>query len=822
MTTNAQIYRFGPFRFDPARRDLTREDTPLPAGGRALAILAGLIERPGALVTKDELLAKVWPGLAVEESNLAVQMRYLRQLLDDSERPHRWIATVPGRGYRFIGQIERGPPAAPPPHAALIGRDAELAALHATCARHRLVTLTGAGGIGKTRLALAFAEEFTADTGNAMIFLALETVRQPGQVAARLAARLGLIGVAAAELPASIAAALRSRPHFLVFDNCEHVLAEAAALIATILGAAPGAGILATSRERLGLAEEAVFALAPLEVPSALAITSAVAIADFPAIRLFAREAPGFALNDGNAADAAQICRRLDGIPLAIKLAAPLLASMSPAALNAGLAAALRPAAGPSTSLPARQRTVEATIAWSVALLAEAERALLLHLGVFAGSFSAAAVLAIAPEALGPGILQALVDKSLVAAEPPRFNVTRYRLLESTRAFARRRLPQAEMAAARLRLLRHLRRFYEESNIDYKTMSTVLWLGRYAPDLDNVREILDWALHEGAGHEEAVQDAQYLVSEVENLVYETPYGGDWHGILERCHKLLDASAPRDLKMRFQVFKYAGTMASSARNTELAREVVAWRRRPGYEAGLGSALVSLGMALIDPADMAPAFACLAEAEAILRAQNHQRFLATCLGTQAFCHGMAGDIANAERLTREALGVAERIGCRRVSTEARNYLVSLIYEAGRVEEAIAQARVQLERCRDAVQPVSELYVSFRLMAYLLHNNQRDAAFELLPGVLSCYTGPHAYMIQVARHAGLLAAELGRLETAARLAGYANAYEHELGLFADEALDKVSRERTAALLAGTPPVETAKWDETAVLELLRGLCA
>jgi hypothetical protein len=238
--------------------------------------------------------------------------------------------------------------------------------------------------------------------------------------------------------------------------------------------------------------------------------------------------------------------------------------------------------------------------------------------------------------------------------------------------------------------------------------------------------------------------------------------------------------------------------------------------------LGSALISLGMALIDPADMAPAFACLAEAEAILRAQNHQRFLATCLGIQAFCHGRAGDIANAERLTREALGVAERIGCRRVSTEARNYLVSLIYEAGRVEEAIAQARVQLERCRDSAQPVAELYVSFRLMAYLLHNNQRDAALELLPGVLSCYTGPHAYMIQVARHAGLLAAEFGRLETAARLAGYANAYERELGLFADEALDKVSRERTAALLAGTPPVETPKWAETAVLELLQGLCA
>jgi hypothetical protein len=187
-----------------------------------------------------------------------------------------------------------------------------------------------------------------------------------------------------------------------------------------------------------------------------------------------------------------------------------------------------------------------------------------------------------------------------------------------------------------------------------------------------------------------------------------------------------------------------------------------------------------------------------------------------------------VAGAESLTREALRIAESIGCRRISTEARNYLVTLTYEAGRTEEAIAAARVQIVRCREAVQPISELYASYRLMAYLLHNGQKQQALAALPGVLSCYTGPHSYMVSVTLQAGLLAAEHGRLETAARLAGYARAYTDELGLFTDEPLDEISRDRTQSILtANLSPerlsvlaAETAKWDEKAVLDLLHGL--
>jgi len=236
-----------------------------------------------------------------------------------------------------------------------------------------------------------------------------------------------------------------------------------------------------------------------------------------------------------------------------------------------------------------------------------------------------------------------------------------------------------------------------------------------------------------------------------------------------------------------------------------------------------------MALLDPADPAPALACFTEAEALFRGAHHLRFLATCLGLQAYLRGMVGDLAGAEVLTRKVLRLAESIGCRRVSTEARNYLMALTYEAGRVEEAIAAARVQILRCREAVQPASELYASFRLMAYLLHAGQNAAALEVLPGLLGCYTGPHLYMLSVALHAGLLAAELGRLETAARLAAYAQAYTSDLGLFTDERLDEISRERTRAILEGRLPAATlatleaecAKWDEGAVLGLLHGLC-
>jgi predicted ATPase/DNA-binding winged helix-turn-helix (wHTH) protein len=842
MDAQAPVYHFGPFRFDPVRRDLTRDGAPVAAaGGRALALLAGLLERPGELVTKDELYDKAWPGLLVEESNLSAQMRSLRVLLDDAARPHRWIATVPGRGYRFTGALDSHPEAnrtpAASPHGELIGRDTELAALHATCARHRLVTLTGAGGIGKTRLALDFAAEFTADTGNSLVFLALEAVRQPAQVAERLGARLGLSGVPAAELGPRITAILRSRPQFLLLDNCEHVLAAVAQLAATIMEGVPGVSILATSRAPLGLAAEMVVPLGALEVPARDAPATAAAIAQYPAVRLLLQDAAAsgadFVLDESRAAEIAKICRRLDGIPLALKLAAPLLARMTPAELNAALAAAWRLEAAPSTGLPARQRTVEAAIAWSVALLDAPERVLLLHLGVFAGSFATEAVGAVAPGAVAdhavPRLLASLIDKSLVVAEPPQFNIRRYRLLDSTRSFARRQLGLADMAAARLRLLHHLCGFYKQANIDYKTMGTLPWLGRYAPDLDNIRELLPWALYETRSHSGTVQAAQCLVCEIETLTYETQYGGDWHAILERCVQLIDSSTPRGLRVRLCMAKAGGTNIGSTKVTEISRDLVAWHREAGNEVELGCALVALGMALFDPASPAFAFACLREAEELLRRQNHLRCLATCLGTQAFFRGMTGDVAGAETLTREALSIAESIDCRRVSTEARSYLIALTYEAGRTEEAIAAARVQILRCREAMQPVAELYTSYRLMAYLLHSGQTSQALEVLPAVFSCYTGPHSYMTSIALHAGLLAAAHGRLETAARLAFYAQAYNDELGLFTDEALDEISRTRTNALLTATLPperlaalaAESAKWDEKAVLDLLHGLC-
>ena len=417
---------FGRFRVLPHRRELLLDGRPVKMGGRAFDVLMALIEAPGVVVTKDELIARVWPGRIVEENALQWQITALRKALG-ADRD--LIRTVSGRGYQFTGEIQLIAagrdldPAIEPipstgstaeriatnlsqPISGLIGRDGELAELVQLVGTHRLVTLTGPGGIGKTRLSQEAARRLLSQFADGVWFVELAPLAHPDLVAAAIAATAGVTIPAGLVSAERVAAALADKTLLIVLDNCEHVIDGAALIVDALLHAAPNAHVLATSREPLRTEGEQVYPIRPLAVPSEDA-----GQADDPgrygAVQLFLERARAadahFAPDRRSLETIGAICRRLDGIPLAIELAAARTAVIGVEDLAGRLDQCFHLlTSGRRTALP-RHRTLRATLDWSHDLLTVAERVLLRRLAIFAGSFSLEAVQAVTPSAELPG-----------------------------------------------------------------------------------------------------------------------------------------------------------------------------------------------------------------------------------------------------------------------------------------------------------------------------------------------------------------------------------------------------------------------------------
>jgi len=463
----ATRYRFDRCELHPAERRLLVDDQPAALGGRAFDVLLALVEHRGRVVGKDELLDIAWPGMVVEENNLAVQISALRKLLGN-----RVIATVAGRGYQFTAalqqlvQLEMAPAApvampasgaAPVAATRLVGRDADLAALAGLLREHRLVTVVGPGGIGKTRLAIGWCEgPGREEAGGARPVVWIELAGL-SDVALLPAAVLAAIGAAP---PQTLREAIAPLTLTLVLDNAEPVAAEVATLVRSLLDAAPGLRLLVTSQVPLRLPVEQVYRLGSLSLPEgpSARVTPAQAL-QHGAVVLFVERAraadPLFELAAGNVAAVVEICQRLDGLPLALELAAARVPSFGVTALAAALDERLRMLGDPQRSAPARQRTLRAALEWSHGLLDARAQAVFRRLGVFAGGFTLAAAQAVASDddptrALDPWAVMAtlgrLVEDSLLTrdgAEPPR-----YGLLESARLFALELLERSGEAAA--------------------------------------------------------------------------------------------------------------------------------------------------------------------------------------------------------------------------------------------------------------------------------------------------------------------------------------------------------------------------------------
>ncbi|HYZ48157.1 MAG TPA: winged helix-turn-helix domain-containing protein, partial [Sphingomonas sp.] len=453
-----------------------------------------LIEAGGAVLSKDALMARVWPDRVVEENNLQTQISDLRAAFGAD---HALIRTVSGRGYQFTGEVRilaadpgehagvaaAAPGAVLPPTnlpesvSELIGRDDELHEIVDLAATHRLVTLTGAGGIGKTRLALAVARQLLPHFADGVWLAELAPLADPGLVPAAVAAALGLEFPASAVSAEHVANALSGKELLLVLDNCEHVVAAAAIMAEALLRACPSVHVIATSREPLKAEGEWLSPVPSLAVPTEAAAEEGDPLG-YGAVRLFLDRAqavdPHFAPDERLVVLIAAICRRLDGIPLAIELAAARAATLG----IEGLAARLDDrfellTGGRRTALP-RHQTLRATLDWSYGLLAEPERIVLRRLAVFAGVFNleAASAVVASLDISSPDVVEGLLGllaKSLVSAEASG-SIAGYRLLDTMRAYAFEKLGESgEMAVVARRHAEYYRDLFERAETEWKT-----------------------------------------------------------------------------------------------------------------------------------------------------------------------------------------------------------------------------------------------------------------------------------------------------------------------------------------------------------------
>jgi predicted ATPase/DNA-binding winged helix-turn-helix (wHTH) protein len=506
---------FGPFTLAAGERLLMKADTPVELGSRTLDILIALVSRPNEIVSKRELLAHVWPDVTVEEGSLRFHVAGLRKALGDGKDGARYITTHAGRGYCFVAPVSLPAGEAnqnrtnaaivpdvslPVRSAGMVGREDSILTLSIQLAASRFVTVVGSGGVGKTTVAVAVAHDLLEAFAGSVLFVDLGALLDADLAAISLASMLGLSVQSEDPVPGLIAY-LRDKRILLILDNCEHIVEAAAGLAERIFLAAPHVHILATSREALRVQGERVHRLAPLSFPpDDPGLTASIALT-FPAVQLFLEraEASGTSLdvNDADAAIVASICRKLDGVPLAIELAAGRVEAYGLQETAALLEQRLTlPWLGQRTA-PARQRTLQATLDWSYGLLSELERVVLRRLAVFVGHFTLEAARAVVTTAaidqvLILGAIGSLVAKSMVATN--RVGSTmRYRLLDTTRAYALEiGADDAEHADLAARHAIHYQQSLWQTGAESPNSSNGLVRAPHHSDLGNVRAALEW------------------------------------------------------------------------------------------------------------------------------------------------------------------------------------------------------------------------------------------------------------------------------------------------------------------------------------------
>lgn len=774
------------FELRPNERRLLVRGEAVQVGARAFDVLVTLAERADRVVGKHELLDLVWPGLVVEENNLQVHIHALRKILGASV-----IATVPGRGYKFTAEADvhakekgvaradgeaspgttaRTPGNVPQHLPPLYGREEALASVVEMVRANRMVTITGPGGIGKTRLAQAAVHQMRSQFTAGVWLVELAPVQNGQHVAATIAQTLG-IQPQARSLPATeLAAALHEGSVLLVLDNCEHLVDCVAEVACNLLAATQAVHIVATSQEVLRIRDEHVYRVQPLSVPPAGDVTDA---ASYGSVRLFVERAQAqeraFALDARNAVAVADVCRRLDGIPLAIELAAARVPSLGVFALHDRLDERFRMLTGGARLSFGRHQTLRAALDWSHQLLGPEEQTVFRRLAVFVDGFSVEAAQLVCSDAAIDewqvlDVLNTLIDKSLVqvdAGQRPR-----YRLLESTRAYAMGKLSDA--GETQDWLVRHS-----------SAMLTVCQLATRQRDVDwmwaemsNIREAYQFSLSPAGDRRTAISLAtsSAMVLAVYGFIDEA---------LERLLQVepwVDDAVPLELAARF--WQFLGRSGIDGRLSS-SRCIAAFTRAKGMFSELGNGrhvhacLRMRAEALVLARDLDAAAADLADAEGMEVGDWPVSDRLRRLRIEGVLASARGRWPEALARFQHALDLAKAAGIERYVFNLLLDIARVRLESGDAAEAAAQFRRLAEKA--AAHPAQGRirgHAMIGLVAALTGQEEVAhacaAAQEGLGHVRRCGLLPGYCDVY-----GWLACKLGEHATAARLAGAADAF-------------------------------------------------
>jgi non-specific serine/threonine protein kinase len=626
-----------------------------------------LVERRERLVTKDELLELVWPNLVVEENNLQVQVSTLRKTLGTEA-----IATIPGRGYRFaleLSPVGEPPSAAearrhnlPQPLTSFIGHEDDLAEYVELLEQVRLLTLTGIGGCGKTRLAIKLAERVLPSFPAGVWFVDLAPLSDAERVPLTVASTLGIRKHADQPRIDTLCEYLAKRKTLLVLDNCEHLVAACAALAQRLLSAAPGVCVLATSREGLNVPGERTVTVRSLALPTIGSEHDIPRLESCETVRLFVERArravARFSLDAKTAPAVAEICRRLDGIPLAIELAAARVKVLSVEEIRARLDDRFRLLTGGRTTALARQQTLLAAIQWSYDHLAPNEQQLLRLLSVFAGGWTLRGAMRVvgdqADEYEVLDLLTRLLDRSLVTIERTEGGTTRYTMLETVRQYAQERLNQSgEGDAARTRHLEFYVALAEEAEPKLSGVKQGEWLARLKAELDNLLQALAWCDHADDRRELGLR-----------LAYALRDFWLYTGITELGHQVTlaalgRAGAAERNKAQASALVGAGSLSRSVGRYDEANEhlveALSIAREIGDHKLAAQSLMFLGFLAQDHGRSASALGLLEESLTLARELGDKVLVARALNGLGEVHRGAGNLEAAQPLYEESLAL-----------------------------------------------------------------------------------------------------------------------------------------------------------------------
>ncbi len=720
MDTSPLNYKFGEFVLDLARGCLFKDGVEIKLRPKVFETLKYLVEHSGRLIGKQELMQAVWPDTFVTDDSLVQCTLELRRALGD--RSQQLIKTLPRRGYLFSAEVvrvelksdppsDRDPAGAsdargsnlpnlsrrrhelPTPRTSLIGREQEVQEASHLLSRAdvRLLTLTGPGGAGKTRLAIAIAIA-TVDKFEAGVqFVRLASIMQPDLVVTAIADALGIKQVANRTVPQLISDWLQpSRPFLLLLDNFEHVL-SAAATVAEILEICPSIKILVTSRSGLRIYGEQEFPVTPLAQ-------------DF-AIELFAQRAtavwPGFSVTEENESAVRDVCSRLDGLPLAIELAAARTKVLSPSAMLDRLESRLQLLTGGALDLPERQQTLRGTIDWSHDLLNEPERKLFRRLSVFAGGSTVEAAEAVCNTGNDLGVdvfegLSSLVDKNLVQQADRIDSHPRFSMLETIGEYSLDRLTKSgELTATRRAHSAYCLVLAEEGNPALSAEDRSQWLADCDLEIDNFRFALDWLFQ--------TKDIDWALRLCVALFRFWDMREHMTEGRSRLEAVLGLAGDKRPKERSRILHFLGALSTTQGDYTAAEDFLQQSlsiyEELGDEWGIAASLNAIAITARDKGDYASAQSNFERSVACWRMLPDRLALARCLHNLSNVVKVRGDYSRARWALREAAEIFEALGDRSGAAWSINQEGDIAREQSEIAAAQKLYQRALAAFRDA---------------------------------------------------------------------------------------------------------------------------